>query len=179
MKIILKDNIEIEIRDIASIPETLKYDEEYVEESSYGLTSIVEVSVFKRGLKYKTAIIGSTMGATGVHNTSSVVEDDRLAICCSNNILCLSLPDLKLLWRTTADTITCFELFKYKNRYIVHGELQISCLDRNGTIIWQQSGADIFTTPEGVDTFELMDQYILAKDWDYKIYKFYYDGNIL
>jgi hypothetical protein len=179
MKIFKEDGIEVEIRHIASIPETKKYDKKYLEESDYGLTSIVEVSILKNGANWKTAIIGAAMGATGVDHTSFVSEDDRLVICCSNYILCLSIPDLDLLWRTIADDITCFEVFKFKDRYIVHGELLISALDIDGNILWQQGGADIFTTPEGVETFQLNDQYILAKDWDYKIYKFDYDGNVL
>jgi len=51
-----------------------------------------------------------------------------------------------LQWKTKADVATCFEIFKYRSDYIVHGEMAISRLSADGDIIWQQSGADIFVS---------------------------------
>jgi hypothetical protein len=59
-----------------------------------------------------------------------IIEDKRLLICCSDSIFCLSIPDLTLLWRTRADEATCFEILKYQDSYIVHGELEILRLDK-------------------------------------------------
>jgi len=89
----------------------------------------------------------------------------------------LSIPELTLLWRTHADQGTCFEIYKYQGSYIVHGEFEISRLHKNGKIIWQQSGADIFTTIEGRKDFELTDKYIIATDFENRVCKFDYDGN--
>ena len=61
--------------------------------------------------------------------------------------------------------------------YIVQGELDISRIDKNGNIIWQQSGADIFTRMEGKDNFVLTENYILATDWENRKYKFDFNGN--
>lgn len=69
-------------------------------------------------------------------------------------------------WKTEADDATCFEIFKYEDSYIVHGELAITRLNRNGEILWQQSGRDIFTTPNGKDDFTLKDNYVYATDWE-------------
>ena len=81
-----------------------------------------------------------------------------------------------MLWKTKGDEATCFEIFKYQDSYIVHGEMEITRLDRNGNIQWQQSGADIFTTLDGQDNFKLTDDYIIATDWQNRIYKFGYGG---
>ena len=98
-------------------------------------------------------------------------------LCCT--LFCLSIPTLELLWRCQGDEATCFEVFSYKDSYIVHGEVQISRIDRDGNIKWQRSGADIFTTPEGLDTFIINHDYILATDWEYRRYKFNFDGELL
>ena len=67
----------------------------------------------------------------------------------------------------------------HKDSYIVHGELAISRINRNGNIMWRKSGADIFTTPEGIDTFIIAKDYILATDWGYKKHKINFDGEVL
>ena len=77
------------------------------------------------------------------------------------------------------DQGTCFEIYKYQDSYIIHGELEISRLDKDGKILWQRSGADIFTTQDGKDDFRIMKNYILATDWENRKYKFDFNGNIL
>lgn len=74
--------------------------------------------------------------------------------------------------------MTCFEIFYLEKDYLVHGELDITRLDKNGKIIWQNSGKDIFTTLEGKDDFCLTETEIIAKDWNYEKYIFDYDGNL-
>ena len=124
----------------------------------------------------KSAIIGSIGGGTGIHKSSQIIEEDRILVCCSDSIFCISIPDLDLKWKTKADQATCFELFKKDNNYIVHGEMEISKLDSSGKIIWQKSGADIFTTEKGIDDFEITESYIRATDWENRVYKFDFNG---
>src|SRR4051794_33603776 len=118
---------------------------------------MVGIRVLKQTELLKSAIIGSIGGGTGIHKNSVLYEDARVLICCSDSIFCLSVPELVLLWRTQADPATCFEIYKYQDSYIVHGELEISRLDKDGKIIWQNSGADIFITITGEHSFELKD----------------------
>jgi ABC-type ATPase with predicted acetyltransferase domain len=42
-----------------------------------------------------------------------------------------------LLWWTKADQATFFEINKYQESDIIHGELEISRLDKDGKITWQ------------------------------------------
>jgi hypothetical protein len=162
----------------ASFNHVNHYDFVYFEESPYRSTSIYGIKVFQDNALIKSAAVGAIGGATSIHETSAIIEDDRLLLCCSDTIFCLSIPDLTLLWRTQADTATCFEIYKYQDSYIVHGELEISRLDRDGKILWQQGGADIFTTINGEQDFELAEHFIMAKDFENRGYKFDYDGNI-
>ena len=157
-----------------------KYDLIHLENSEYSFTTIAVIKVHLAEKLFKSALIGAVGGGTGVFENSFVAELDRIAICCSDSIFCLSIPDLSLIWKAKADEATCFEIFKYKSDYIVHGELEITRLGNNGQIIWQQSGADIFTTPDSNgDTFLITENYILATDWNNTKYKFDFDGNII
>ena len=154
-----------------------QYDFIYFDKSKYDFPSTLGIKIFHDETLLKSAIIGSVGGGTEIHETSTIIEKDGLLICCADTIFCLSIPDLNLLWQTVADQATCLEIYKYKDSYIIHGELEISRLDKDGKIIWQKSGADIFTTIDGKDDFEITDNHILATDWENRKYKFDFDGN--
>jgi outer membrane protein assembly factor BamB len=156
-----------------------QYDFFYFDKSKYHFPSVFGIKIFQDNTLIKSAVIGSIGGGTAIHDTSTIIEKDRLLICCSDTIFCLSIPDLTLLWRTQADQVTCFEIYKYQDSYIIHGELEISRLDKDGKILWQQSGADIFTTLEVKDSFVVTDNYILATDWENRKYKFDFNGIII
>lgn len=154
----------------------IQYDLVYFDKSEYQSPSVYVIKIFQDGALLQSAVIGSIGGGTVIRSSSTIIEDDRLLVCCSDTIYCLSIPDLTLLWRTQADQATCFEIYKYQDSYIIHGEFEISRLDKNGNILWQQSGADIFTTLEGIDNFSITEKYILATDWENRKYKFDFNG---
>ena len=162
-----------------SVDNLNQYDFVYFEPSEFVFPTVIGINIFQGELKVKSAVIGSIGGGSGIHETSIIKEDDRILICCSDSVFCLSIPDLKLLWKTQADQATCFEIFKYRTGYIIHGELEISRLENNGKVLWQQVGADIFTTPEGNDDFSITNECIIAKDWERRVYKFDFNGKII
>ena len=157
------------------------YDAVYGEDSKYRPDTRYEIFIVSdEDILSRKILIKAGGGSTTIHKTSFVVEPDKIVICCADKIFCLSLPDLNLLWDTKADDATCFEVFNYESDYIIHGELQISRLNKNGDIVWQQSGAEIFTTISSAETdFTITDNYILATDWENRKYKFDFDGNII
>jgi len=155
-----------------------RYDLDYIDKLDQPST-VIGIKLYHNEKQLTSAVVGATGGGTGIGENSKIIENNRLLVCCSNSIFCLSIPDLALLWRRQADEATCFEIFKYQDSYIIHGELNISRLNKNGEVLWQQSGADIFTTLEGKDDFKLTEHYILATDWKYRNYKFDYDGNVV
>lgn len=124
----------------------------------------------------RSAIVGSIGGSTGIHNKTQIIEHDRILVCCSDSIFCLSIPDLDLKWKTQADQVTCFGLFKKDDNYIIHGEMEISKLNARGQIVWQKSGPDIFITENGIDNFEITNAYIRVIDWENREYKFDFNG---
>jgi hypothetical protein len=153
------------------------YDSIYLEESDYKFSTIVGIIVHENDKKLKSAVISANGGATEIHESSILTENDRIIICCSDTIFCLSIPDLILKWKTKADDATCFQIFKYKDSFIVHGELAISRLDNSGNILWQQTDSDIFTTFTGIDDFRILDDFILAKVWGHRTFKIDFNGN--
>lgn len=156
-----------------------QYDFLYLNDDDYQCNTTLGIKVFEREKLVTSAVIGAAGGDTGVHKTAVVYENARIVVCCADSIFCLSIPELSLLWQTQADDATCFEIYKYKDSYIVHGELAISRLDKDGQILWQQSGADIFTTIDGEDSFALKEDHIIARDFEGRVYKFNYDGKSL
>lgn len=153
-----------------------QYDFVYFDNSEYHYPTVFGIKIFLNNRLFKSAAVGSIGGGTGIHVTSTIVNNDRLLICCSDTIFCLSIPELTLLWKTQADQATCFEIFAYKDSYIIHGEFEITRLDKDGKILWQQSGADIFTTKDGAQNFILTEEFILVKDFENRTYKFDFNG---
>ena len=123
-------------------------------------------------------IIGSG-GATGVHQNSSLVDNDRLLVCCCYTIFCLTLPDLKLKWKTQADQATCFQIFKQQDNYIVHGEMEVTKIDQDGQIKWKFGGADIFVSIDNEEEFKIDKDGILLTDFAKTKYKIDFDGKLL
>ncbi|GAA3981678.1 hypothetical protein [Mucilaginibacter dorajii] len=152
------------------------YDADYWEDRGYISDTVYEIAVSLTDQVVKRVIIGAGGGSTTFHETSHVIESERLVICCGDTVFCLSIPDLSLLWKVKADDATCFEIYKYKEDYIIHGELEISRVSNSGQLVWSQGGADIFTTANSNrDDFFLTDEYVFATDWNYKTYKFNFD----
>ena len=118
----------------------------------------------------KAVCIGADGGSSGIHPRCALIDEDALLVCCGNSIFCLRLPDLALSWVTIADGATCFGIYRYDNSYLIHGELCITRLTRGGTISWQYSGSDIFTTLDGAECFILIGDTIEAVSWDGRTY---------
>ncbi|AMZ73386.1 MULTISPECIES: hypothetical protein [Pseudomonas] len=123
-------------------------------------------------------VIGAGGGCTAIHEHSATAVDDKLYIAVGDRVACLSLehPD-QILWTAKVDTATCFGIY-WENQHRVllsHGELEITSLSIDGDIIWQVSGAEIFS--EG---FRLLSDYIEAVDFDRSVYWFdYMTGELL
>ena len=166
-----------ETYEIGSADNINNYDFEYLEPENKSNSTFVGVKIYENEELNKSILIGSEGGNTGINENSKIIEENRILICCADKIFCLSFPELNLLWKTKADEMTCFEIFKKDDYYIVHGELEITKLNENGKILWQKGGADIFTTISGKNDFELTEKYIIVTDWENRIYKFDYEGN--
>ena len=155
------------------------YSKTFVSGDKNILTSQIGIELFEDDNLKSSCLIGSEGGGTGITGNTTMISYGGLVICCSNTVFKLTIPDLNLEWKTVADSATCFGIHFLDKDYIVHGELDITRLDKNGKIVWQNGGRDIWITAEGIDDFAVYDDYILATDWDYNRYKFDFDGKLL
>jgi hypothetical protein len=137
------------------------------------------IIVYKNNIKQATAILLAAAGATSVTEDSVIIEDNNLITRCCNNLFSLTLPDLHLNWIIQVDWATCFSIHKYKDDFITHGEMSIKRVDKNGKIIWDYGGADIFVTHDGSSSFDMLNNCITAKDFNGSIYKIDYDGKTI
>jgi hypothetical protein len=155
------------------------YDKTFISGDKNRLTSLIGIELADDNGFNTSCLVGSEGGGTGITGDLTLISYGGLVICCSNTVFKLTIPDLNLEWKTVADSATCFGIQYLDKDYLIHGELEITRLDKDGKIVWQKSGRDIWTTAEGIDDFIVYDDYILATDWEYYRYKFDYDGNLL
>ena len=139
-------------------------------------TSKHGVKIFQDDKEIYNCIIIGSGGATVVHQNSSLIDNDQLVICCCNTIFCLSLPDLELKWKNNADQATCFQIFKHQSEYIIHGEMQVVKLDKDGEVKWIFGGSDIFVSIDNEDEFKIVNDGILLTDFAKTKYKIDFNG---
>ncbi|PCE63900.1 hypothetical protein B7P33_11605 [Sediminicola luteus] len=153
-----------------------KYLKNYLTESDFELPTKIGIKILENGTELNSVIIGAEGGATGLHKTSQIVDSNRIVICCSDSVFCLDLPTLNLNWKTKVDMAAAYEILKIENGFIIHGELEITRIDSDGKIVWQNGGADIFVSRNGNEDFEVKDNFVKATDWDNRIYKWNLNG---
>ena len=142
-------------------------------------TSQHGIKIFQDDSIIDNCVIIASGGATSVNQNSSLVDNDQLLICCCDTVFCLTLPDLELKWKTRADEATCFQIFKQQDDYIIHGEIQVTKLSKNGQIKWQFGGADIFVSIDNEEAFKLERDGIILTDFAKTKYKIDFDGKLL
>ncbi len=162
-----------------SIDNIKAYNKSFISGDKNNLISQIGIEVYEDDELKSSCIIGSEGGGTGINGNTTLISYGGLVICCSNTVFKLTIPDLNLEWKTISDLATCFGIHYLDKDYVVHGELEITRLDKDGKIVWQKRGRDIWTTAEAYDDFAVYDDYILATDWVYNRYKFDFDGNLI
>ena len=116
----------------------------------------VAVYLYKVEEEIQSIVLTGGGSVSSLWEKSALLDGDRLLITCGNAVFCVLLPSLELLWHTQVDMATCFEIVPYQDDYITHGEVEISRLNRQGEILWQFSGKDIFVSPiERMPSFTL------------------------
>lgn len=148
-------------------------------ESQGAITSQVGVKTLRGDIEIDNCIILATGGATTVHRSSTLIDNDRLVSCCGDSVFCLELPSVNLLWTARADLATCFQIFKFENNYIIHGELLVTSLDETGQINWQFGGADIFVSDAGHEAFIMDSDGIILTDFAGTKYRIDFAGQLL
>ncbi|MFN8713083.1 MAG: hypothetical protein ACK5Z2_09560 [Bacteroidota bacterium] len=142
-------------------------------------TSKHGIKIYRNDQIIDSCIIIGSGGATGVYQNSSLIDKDRIVICCCDTVFSLTLPDLELKWKTRCDLATCFQIFKQQEDYIVHGEFQVTKLDKDGNKKWEFGGADIFVSIDNEGAFKIENDGILLTDFAKTKYKIDFDGKLL
>lgn len=137
------------------------------------------IRIFQNEKEINNSIIFALGGLTKIHQNSFIVDEDKLVICCSNTIFCLTIPELNLKWQTQADSATCFQIFKQKNDCIIHGETQITKLSENGLKKWEFIGRDIFILVDGKEEFKIENNEIHLTDFTNTKYKINFEGILI
>lgn len=142
-------------------------------------TSKHGIKIYQEDQIIDSCIVIGSGGATGIHQNSSILDNEKLLISCCDTIFCLTLPSLELKWKTQADQATCFQIFKQQDDYIVHGELQVAKLDKDGKIKWEFGGTNIFVSIDNEEEFKIENDGILLTDFGKTKYKIDFDGNLI
>jgi hypothetical protein len=151
---------------VGSADNLFKYDKVFFEDSEFQPTSKHGIKISRVGQIISSAIICETGGATEIHDNSFLIKDDKLLICCSDTVYSFKLPSLTLNWKKELDQATCFSVYPFKDDFIVHGELEIKRIDKNGQVKWSFSAKDIFVTQDGSESIKLTTDKIELTDWD-------------
>jgi outer membrane protein assembly factor BamB len=141
--------------------------------------SVHGIKIFENEKEISSCLVVASGGGTGIHDTCSLIDDEKLLLCCSDSVFCLSLPELDLEWKTRADWATCFQVFKLEETYLIHGEIFVSRIDKSGKALWHFDAKDIFVSGGGAGIFEIHSDHILVSDWTETIYKLDFDGKLL
>ena len=140
----------------------------------------LSVYLYQAEEEIKNVVLTGGGSVSSLWEKSALLDGDRLLIACGNEVFCILLPTLELLWHTQVDMATCFEIAPYQEDYITHGEVEISRLNKQGEILWQFSGKDIFVSPiERTPAFKTTPQGIDLVDFNYEEYHIDYEGKII
>jgi hypothetical protein len=142
-------------------------------------TSKHGIRISKDQVELRSAIICELGGFTTIHNNSFIVANDAILICCCEKIYSLSIPELQLNWKKRFDPSTCFAIYSFQTDYIIHGELQITRIDREGNEKWKFLGRDIWVTKEGKESIHLKNNTIELMDWVGYAYELDADGKVV
>ena len=138
-----------------------------------------EIRIAENGIEKCSALLLESGGATRISENSFQIKNDRIYICCSDQIYSLNLTDLSANWRNQYDVGTCLGIYEFDEDFIVHGEIQVSRIDKNGETKWGFSGRDIFVNPDGKTEFKIIENRIELVDWEGYKYVLNADGKIL
>ena len=154
-------------------PADLGHKLEYQPSSKHG------IRITENGIEKCSALLLESGGATGISENSFLIKNDQIYICCSDQIYSLNLTDLSANWRNQYDVATCFGIYEFDEDFIVHGEIQVSRIDKNGETKWNFSARDIFVNPDGKTEFKIIENRIELIDREGYKYELNADGKLL
>jgi len=135
---------------VGSTDNVHRYDHEYQLDDTgteYAVTSRHALRCSDDIESIATCILLAGGGASGIHDHSALIHDGSCIVAVGPFVVSLALPSLRINWALQIDDATCFGVYDSPRLGCLfsHGELLISRVSYDGTIVWQTGGADIFT----------------------------------
>ena len=97
-----------------------------------------------------SAILCENGGRTAISEDIYEVENGKLWICVGDKMYCLNIPDLTIQWFNRIDYGTNHSVNRFKNDFVVYGDLGILRISKDGEIKWRfMGGGGVFIPGEG------------------------------
>lgn len=165
---------------VDSVDNMFSYTKQYSSsDGSQVSSSKIGIKIYQHKELVGSCIILGIGGATAITQYSYIIASENILICCGDSVFCLSLPSLELLWNQKLDHITCFQIFKCEDDFLIHGEIDITRIDTEGKIKWRFSGKDIFVSLTQEKAISILPDGVLLTDFGQTKYKIDFDGKLI
>lgn len=154
-----------------------EFEAEPSEDPNFFYTSNYAIIIKESGKEISSAIICEVGRQTTITKNSFIIEKDKIWLCACNKIYCLEIPSLELKWQKKIDDFANFCIYKIENDFLVHGELQIFRINKEGKIIWSFGGRDIWVNIQGKHEITIENNTIRLFDFESNEYVLDFDGN--
>lgn len=109
----------------------------------------------------------------------AVLDGKLLAVLQDNTITQINITDGSMVRHVKFDSFGCnFAIYKVKEGYVIHGEIEIIMLDFDFAKQWSFFGKDIFISVSGKNPFELKENSIHLCDIEDNEYEIDFKGNV-
>ena len=123
------------------------------------------------------ALIGSFLADD---HRCAVLDRDVLLVLQDDWITQIDITDGSIIKRTEVPCLGGnFEIYEVKTGYILHGETEITMLDRDLNKKWSFAGKDIFASVTGKVPFEIRENSICLYDFEDNFYQLDFDGKLI
>ena len=154
---------------------------------SYDKTIVIENSNFNKHIEMVVEHCGETKSILMISSYYTPIDSfvaphiDGLFLML-NDTLCVFDPQkLEIIRKNTINPIgTMFEVYPYKEDYILYGELEIYRISSDLNMKWEFSGGDIFVRQQvNESAFEMKENKICLYDFYDNYYEIDYNGKII
>ena len=138
-------------------------------------TLAIHISLYSK--EYQIALIGPYHS---YDSDCAVLEDDILTVLQDDMITQIKITNTSIIRHVLLNCFGCnFAIYKFKNGYIIHGEIEIILLNFDLIKQWSFSGRDIFVTISNKEPFTIRENSICLYDFEDNYYEIDFDGNQL
>jgi len=137
------------------------------------------IVVKESGIEISNIIIYESNSASGIYEDTYAIADDVVIIISGNEIYCLEIPSLILIWHKEFDRAVNFAIYKLEEDFIIYGEIGIFRITKDGEIVWSFWGRDIWVNLEGKNPFSIENDKIRLFDFESNEYVLDFNGNLI